>query len=241
MRVEQKVLNRGLHCEGPGLCKYQSRLKFFLKWRKKNFYWLKNWRKFTYMWYVYSLDQCSKACLPGRKAMATPSTWLLYLLFFPWYQGPGHFVNVSVNLKNVPIYYIGLSFAKVLLKPWRKTAFIWRLGGLNCGLAKTSLQEVSIYCSLGVEVSELADEGEQGPKTLCKNIEFECAATTEKLRWLICPRSFSILAWCTAKVKHGYGESLAKENFLFGEDVLFRVKEFRTTLIYIYILFAGKH
>ena len=34
------------------------------------------------------------------------------------------------------------SLAKVLLKPWRKTAFIWRLGGLNCGLAKTSVQEV---------------------------------------------------------------------------------------------------
>ena len=70
-------------------------------------------------------------------------------------------------------------------------------------------------------------------KILCKNIESECAATTEKLRWLICPRSCSILAWCTAKVKHGYGESLAKENFLFGEDVLFRVKEFRTTLIWL--------
>ena len=38
------------------------------------------------------------------------------------------------------------SLAKVLLKPWWKTAFIWRLGGLNilnCGLAKASLQEVS--------------------------------------------------------------------------------------------------
>ena len=117
------------------------------------------------------------------------------------------YMNASVNLKNVPIYYIGLSFAKVLLKPWRKTAFIWRLGGLNCGLAKASLQE---YCSLGVEVSELADEGEQGPKYYAKasNLNVQhCAATTEKLRWLICPRSCSILAWCTAKVKHGYGES----------------------------------
>ena len=35
------------------------------------------------------------------------------------------------------------SLAKVLLKPWRKTAFIWRLGGVNCGLAKASLREVS--------------------------------------------------------------------------------------------------
>ena len=130
------------------------------------------------------------------------------------------------------------SLAKVLLKPWRKTAFIWRLGGLNCGLAKASLQE---YCSLGVEVSELADEGEQGPtyyaKTSNLNVQ-HCAATTEKLRWLICPRSCSILAWCTAKVKHGYGESLAKV-ILFSEDVLFRVKEFRTTLIcYVLSLFV---
>ena len=51
------------------------------------------------------------------------------------------------------------SLAKVLLKPWRKTAFIWRLGGLICGLAKTSVS---------VEVSELADEGEQGPKYYAK-------------------------------------------------------------------------
>ena len=39
------------------------------------------------------------------------------------------------------------SLAKVLLKPWRKMAFPRKLGGLNCGLI----------------VSELADEGEQGP------------------------------------------------------------------------------
>ena len=72
-------------------------------------------------------------------------------------------------------------------------------------------------------------------KILCKNMESECAATAEKLPWLICPRSCSILAWCTARVKHGYGESLAKEIFLFGEDALFRVKEFSTTLIYMYV------
>ena len=40
-------------------------------------------------------------------------------------------------------------------------ACIWKLGGLNSGFAKASLQE---YSSLGVEVSEVADEGEQGPK-----------------------------------------------------------------------------
>ena len=37
MRVEQKVLNRGLHCEGPGVCNYQSRLKIFPEMAKENF------------------------------------------------------------------------------------------------------------------------------------------------------------------------------------------------------------
>ena len=37
MRVEQKVLNRGLHCEGPGVYNYQSRLKFFPEMAKEFF------------------------------------------------------------------------------------------------------------------------------------------------------------------------------------------------------------
>ena len=36
MRVEQKVLNRGLHCEGPRVYNYQSRLKFFPEMVKEN-------------------------------------------------------------------------------------------------------------------------------------------------------------------------------------------------------------
>ena len=113
------------------------------------------------------------------------------------------------------------SLAKVLLKPWRKTAFIWRLGGLSCGLAKASLQE---YCSLGVEVSEQADEGEQGPKYYAKasNLNVQhCAATTEKLRWLICPRSCSILAWCTAKVKQTWIWPKLGESNLFSAKMSF--------------------
>ena len=39
-------------------------------------------------------------------------------------------------------------FAESFAKAWRKMAFPWKLGGLDCGLV----------------VSELADEGEQGPK-----------------------------------------------------------------------------
>ena len=38
MRVEQKVLNRGLYCEGPGVCNYQSRLKFFPEMAKDFFF-----------------------------------------------------------------------------------------------------------------------------------------------------------------------------------------------------------
>ena len=38
-------------------------------------------------------------------------------------------------------------FRESLAKAWRKMAFPWKLGGPNCGLV----------------VSELADEGEQGP------------------------------------------------------------------------------
>ena len=37
MRAEQKILSRGLHCEGPGVCKYQSRLKFFPEMAKEFF------------------------------------------------------------------------------------------------------------------------------------------------------------------------------------------------------------
>ena len=188
---------------------------FFLKWRKKN-HWLKIWRKFRYMWYVYLSRPMFKGMFTRKEGHGNLCECI------------GEFEKCSNLLYR---FIFRESLAKVLLKPWRKTAFIWRLGGLNCGLAKASLQE---YCSLGVGVSELADEGEQGPKYYAKasnlNVQ-QCAATTEKLRWLICPRSCSILAWCTAKVKHGYGESLAKV-FFFSEDVLFRVKEFRTTLIY---------
>ena len=62
------------------------------------------------------------------------------------------------------------SFAKALAKDGLHLKARWPK---LCGLAKASLQEC---CSLGVEVSELADEGEQGPKYYAKSIESECAA-----------------------------------------------------------------
>ena len=49
MRVEQKVLNRGLHCEGPGVYNYQSRLKFFPEMAKENVLLAKDFAKV----YVY--------------------------------------------------------------------------------------------------------------------------------------------------------------------------------------------
>ena len=50
MRVEQKVLNRGLYCEGPGVCNYQSRLKFFPGMAKENFLLAKDLAKvYVYM------------------------------------------------------------------------------------------------------------------------------------------------------------------------------------------------
>ena len=60
------------------------------------------------------------------------------------------------------------SLAKVLLKPWRKTAFIWRLGGLNCGLAKTSVQEVGTAVWAWKCQNWPMNEGEQGPKYYAK-------------------------------------------------------------------------
>ena len=67
--------------------------------------------------------------------------------------------------------------AKVLLKALAKDGLHLKARGLNCGLGKASLQE---YGSLGVEVSELADKGEQGPKYYAKTSSLNvlhCAAT----------------------------------------------------------------
>ena len=190
------------------------------------FYWLKIWRKFRYIHiyiYVYLSPNVQKHVYQeGRPWQPQTHDFCIFcsshdiralgiLWMYRWIWKMFQFI-IDIRYR----FIFRESLAKVLLKPWRKTAFIWRLGGLNCGLAKASLQE---YCSLGVEVSELADEGEQGPKYYAKtsNLNVQhCAATTEKLRWQICPMSCSILAWCTAKVKHGYGESLAKVNFLFS-------------------------
>ena len=47
MRVEQKVHERGFLCVSLWVCSEQSRLIFFLKWRKF-FFWRKFWRKFMY-------------------------------------------------------------------------------------------------------------------------------------------------------------------------------------------------
>ena len=82
------------------------------------FFWRKFWRKFMYTCLNCIVDICTLCLLR------------IYVSFCKNYWG-----------------IFRESLAKVLLKPWRKTTFIWRLGGLNCGLV----------------VSELTDEGEQGP------------------------------------------------------------------------------
>ena len=105
LRVEQKLLNRGLHCEGPGVCNYQSRLKFFPEMAKGNFYWLKMWRKFRYIWYVYLSRPMFKSMFTRKEGHGNPEHMTFVAFVFPWHQGPGHFVKVSVKLKNAPIYY----------------------------------------------------------------------------------------------------------------------------------------
>ena len=64
-----------------------------------------------------------KSMFTRKEGHGNPKHITFVSFVLPMISGPGRFVNVSVNLKNVPIYYIGLSFAKVLPKPWRKTAF----------------------------------------------------------------------------------------------------------------------
>ncbi len=62
-------------------------------------------------------------------------------------------------------------FGESSAKAWRKKAFPWKLGGLNCGLVMSRFQEArweGSADSSGVEVSELADEGEQGPTSQSK-------------------------------------------------------------------------
>ena len=92
------------------------------------------------------------------------------LLCGPLRHGGLHYVFQPV-VDGPPKWRVWI-FAKVLLKPWRKMACTWKLGGLNSGFAKASLQE---YCSLGVEVSELADKGEQGQNTMQKHQVWMCS------------------------------------------------------------------
>ena len=68
-------------------------------------------------------------------------------------------------------------FGESLDKTWREKAFPWKLGGLNCVLVMTRFQMSP--SSWGVELSELADEGEQGPTSKAKYVNVLCADATE--------------------------------------------------------------
>ena len=116
MRVEQKVLDRGLHCEGPGVCIYHSRLTFFPEMAKYFFYWLKIWRKFRYMWYVYLSRPMFKRMFTRKEGHGNPKHTTFVSFVLPMTSGPWAFCECIGEFENVPIYYIGLSFAKV----WRK-------------------------------------------------------------------------------------------------------------------------
>ena len=63
-------------------------------------------------------------------------------------------------------------------KAWRKRPSLESLGGLNCVFVMTRFQEArweGSPSSWGVEVSELADEGEQGPtSTYSKTKNLKC-------------------------------------------------------------------
>ena len=122
-----------------------------------------------------------KSMFTRKEGHGNPKHMIFVSFVLPMISGPWAFcecIGEFEKCSNLVYRFIFReSLPKVLLKPWRKTAFIWRLGGLNCRLAKTSLQEVSNgqYCSLGVEVSELADEGEQGPKYYAKHRIWMCS------------------------------------------------------------------
>ena len=103
-----------------------------------------------YMWYVYSPDMSRpmfKSMFTRKEGHGNPKHMTFVSFVLPMISGPWAFcecIGEFEKCSNLLYRFIFReSLAKVLLKPWRKTAFMWRLGGLNCGFAKASLQEVS--------------------------------------------------------------------------------------------------
>ena len=82
------------------------------------------------------------------------------------------------------------SFAKALAKDGLHLKARW-----NSGFAKASLQE---YSSLGVEVSEVADEGEQGPKYYVITI----FSTLGSSLWSVRVFWFSAVCMCNRVLDH---------------------------------------
>ncbi len=80
---------------------------------------------------------------------------------------------------NMSIYVGRFSrkFGESFDKAWQKTAFSWKLGGLNCWLVMSCFQGARgrWALSFGVEVSELAGEGEHGPPWKAKHHMWMCS------------------------------------------------------------------
>ena len=116
------------------------------------------------------------------------------------------------------------SLAKVLLKPWRKTTFIWRLGGLNLlcqnwpmKVSKDQHLKAERKC-LSAAAAEWSVTRDQTPGTI----------------WGYHTSTFflKIFANMYRERKTWSSRKFGERIFFFGEDDVFQMKEFRTTLIY---------
>ena len=113
------------------------------------------------------------------------------------------------------------SLAKVLLKPWRKMAFLRKLGGLNCVdlLCQNWPMKVSKDQHLKAERKCLSAAAQN---EVWQGIRLRRLEQSEDIT-LPC---FSSKSWpkCTAKDKHGVRESSAKENFFLAKMAFSRWK-----------------
>ena len=123
---------KGLPFEDRGVFNEQSWLFF---WDGEHIFIAKDLGKVCVDIYMQCLCRrlCSKGCFPEkeRRPLATPYT-LTFVL--PIISGPCTSCELEFTSQFIPGSFF---FAKVLLKPWRKTTFSWKQGGLNCELQVT--------------------------------------------------------------------------------------------------------
>ena len=96
-------------------------------------------------------------------------------------------------------------------------------------------------------MSELADEGEQGPKYFAKTSHLNVQPPQKNYGGSFVRDPIRYSPDIPLKLNMDMAKVWRKKNFLFGEDVLFRVKEIRTTLIctdlasYTYVKYSSFH